>query len=208
MNNDNSTRIRFTYSKRDRSCFIPHVVIPQIFYRAMRRAGLKPLMSQGFSPRPRITLGPALPVGIVGMCEPAEVWFSDLVSDLCELMNPCLPPGFMLSESAPVEGPSLNKQCKAASYRIYVRDKSKIQDLYTLLMQPSRFRDAILECRTDTDSVELTVADPCSIGPGIIIKYLQENTIIRKWSEICIVRSMVGGWDGSSILPLVVTEDR
>jgi radical SAM-linked protein len=208
MNNDNSTRIRFTYSKRDRSCFIPHVVIPQIFYRAMRRAGLKPLMSQGFSPRPRITLGPALPVGIVGMCEPAEVWFSDLVSDLCELMNPCLPPGFMLSESAPVEGPSLNKQCKAASYRIYVRDKSKIQDLYTLLMQPSRFRDAILECRTDTDSVELTVADPCGIGPGIIIKYLQENTIIRKWSEICIVRSMVGGWDGSSILPLVVTEDR
>lgn len=208
MNNDNSTRIRFTYSKRDRSCFIPHVVIPQIFSRAMRRAGLKPLMSQGFSPRPRITLGPALPVGIVGICEPAEVWLSHLTSDVCEMINPFLPPGFTLNESAPVEGPSLNKQCKAASYRMYLRDKSKIQDLYELLMQPSRFRDSILQCRTNPESIELMVADPCSIGPGIIIKYLQENTIIRKWSEIFVVRPMVGGWDGSSILPLVVTEDR
>lgn len=196
-------RIRFIYSKRNRTCFIPHVVIPQIFYRSLRRAGLIPLMSQGFSPRPRITLGPALPVGIVGLEEPAEVWFSHNVECLETIMNSYLPKGLRVDRSVEVEGPSLNKKCESASYLMVPRDGKKVSTLFSAIAQGAPFEESILNCSRLADSIEIVLSNPGGLGPGALIKYFQQKGIIRKWSEICLVRTRVGEWSGSSILSLV-----
>ena len=136
---DSVFRIRFTYSKRGKTCFIPHVVLPQIFYRSLRRAGMKPLMSQGFSPRPRITLGPALPVGIVALEEPAEVWFGNRVGSFASILNEHLPEGLEIRRSIEVEGPSLNKKCGSASYILIPRDGNKVSSMFLALNQVPPF---------------------------------------------------------------------
>jgi len=200
---DNEFRIRFTYSKRGRSCFVPHVVIPQVFYRAMRRSGLQPLMSQGFSPRPRITLGPALPVGIVGICEPAETWFADIVDHFVKRINPYLPMGFQILSASEADGPSLNKQCNAASYLILPRENEKANLIFEALTGDVPFRELIVSCSLEGDAIAMIVTNPCGFGPSAIIKYLQGENIIRKWSEICLVRNMVGKWTGSTLQPML-----
>ena len=200
---DGECRVRFTYSKRGRACFVSHVVIPQVFYRALRRAGLSPLMSRGFSPHPRITLGPALPVGIVGICEPAEIWFGNSIGPLPAKINPYLPEGFHIWNSADAEGPSLNKQCNAASYLIMPRDSRKTKLVGDALSCSAPFRELLLDCSIEESSIFLVISNPSGLGPGAMVKYLQSEGILQKWSEICLVRTMVGKWTGSSIQPMV-----
>ncbi|MDD4837021.1 MAG: TIGR03936 family radical SAM-associated protein, partial [Dethiosulfovibrio sp.] len=69
-------RVRILFSKRGPFCFIRHVDLPQIFSRSARRADLEIEQTEGFSPHPKISLGPALPVGVVACAEPGEIWFS------------------------------------------------------------------------------------------------------------------------------------
>ncbi len=204
---DSVFRIRFTYSKRGKTCFIPHVVLPQIFYRSLRRAGMKPLMSQGFSPRPRITLGPALPVGIVALEEPAEVWFGNRVGSFASILNEHLPEGLEIRRSIEVEGPSLNKKCGSASYILIPRDGNKVSSMFLALNQVPPFEESILYCSRSNDSVTIVLSNPGGLGPSVLIKYFQAKGIIQKWSEICLVRSIVGEWNGSAVLSLI-GEDR
>jgi hypothetical protein len=55
--------VRFTFEKRGRLRFLSHLELAALFQRAFRRAGLSVAHSQGFNPHPRISFGPALPVG-------------------------------------------------------------------------------------------------------------------------------------------------
>lgn len=70
-------RARFIYSKRGGACFVPHIALAQLFSRAAVRAGLKLAMTQGFSPRAKISFGPELPAGVVALNEPVDMYFVD-----------------------------------------------------------------------------------------------------------------------------------
>lgn len=56
-------RIRICFSKHGKVRFTSHRDVARIFQRALRRAGLPVVYSQGFSPRPRIAFGLALSTG-------------------------------------------------------------------------------------------------------------------------------------------------
>ena len=59
-----ANRYRVHYIKQGISRFISHLDLVRLFQRAILRAGIRPLYSQGFNPHPRLSFGPALKLGI------------------------------------------------------------------------------------------------------------------------------------------------
>jgi radical SAM-linked protein len=54
------------YGKTGWSRYLSHLEVIRLIQRAFRRAGIKLAYSEGFHPHPKISFGPALPVGVDG----------------------------------------------------------------------------------------------------------------------------------------------
>ena len=111
-------RIRIIFEKKGWITFLNHLDLPVLFSRAARRAGLSQEFTQGFSPHPHISLGPALAAGVEGVQEPADFWFNEWDDSCAVRWNDKLPEGIQILKHAEVEGPSLSKLATAAIYRI------------------------------------------------------------------------------------------
>jgi radical SAM family uncharacterized protein len=120
-----SMRLRVRYAKTDDLRFASHLDITRCIQRALRRSGLEVCYSEGFSPHPRVSFGPPLPLGVSGGGEyfdaalgakPASGWL--------EAMNAALPPGLRALDGRvmPAHGPSLVTLLNAAEYRVLVLD--------------------------------------------------------------------------------------
>jgi len=64
-----SYRYRAIFSKTGDLRFIGHLDLQQLFERALRRSGLPLRFSQGFSPKVRLNLASALPLGFTSIAE-------------------------------------------------------------------------------------------------------------------------------------------
>ena len=84
------TGARLIYSRRGGACFVPHIALVQIFSRSALRSGLNLIMTQGFSPRAKISFTPGLPAGVVALNEAVDMYFDDVQADILTLMNELL----------------------------------------------------------------------------------------------------------------------
>jgi len=86
-----ATRIRLGFRKIGRPAYASHLDLVRSFPRMLRRAGLPLYYSEGFRPLPKLTFGPALPVGTASLCEHVDVRLraaeSPDLQDLCERLN-------------------------------------------------------------------------------------------------------------------------
>lgn len=64
-----STRIRIRYSKRGKVRFTSHRDVARMWERALRKAQVPLVYTAGFSPRPRMSFGLALPTGSESLAE-------------------------------------------------------------------------------------------------------------------------------------------
>jgi radical SAM-linked protein len=91
------------YSRTGDICFLGHLELLQLVFRALRRAGITTHFSQGFNPSPKISFGLALPVGTESL---AEYFIMDLPApltspaDTVTLLNRQLPPGLTVQSVA------------------------------------------------------------------------------------------------------------
>lgn len=198
-------RIRILFSKRGPFCFIRHVDLPQIFSRSARRANLDIEQTEGFSPHPRISLGPALPVGVVACAEPGEIWFSRWEMGFLSRLNICLPCGLAISSAEEVEGKALNKLCEVAEYLIRPQNPACLDGILRSLELGDLFDDYLYRWSADSGMVNLVLADPSQNGPGRIVKVLSERAVIQGWTDVRMARLSVGLWDEASrsVKPLV-----
>ena len=116
------TRVRVRYEKRGQLVAISHLETMHALLRAVRRAGLPVAYSQGFHPKPRVSFGPALPVGVESACEHMDL---DLLgdaepSDVARRLAPELPEGLRVvdAEVVPPEEPSISEAMRAVHYRV------------------------------------------------------------------------------------------
>jgi radical SAM family uncharacterized protein/radical SAM-linked protein len=103
MGVDRAHRYRCRFTKEGRPRFLGHLDIMRTLQRALRRAGVPLLMSQGFNPKPVMAFGPALALGF----ESAEEWV-DLysleplaVETVLESLNAGLPKGIRMLSMEP-----------------------------------------------------------------------------------------------------------
>jgi len=89
------------YEKRGRVSFLGHLEILQLIFRALRRAEVPTNFSKGFNPSPKISFGPALPVGTESE---AEFFMMDLYQPLSSTketiasLNTALTPGLLVKD--------------------------------------------------------------------------------------------------------------
>ncbi len=96
-----------TYSRTGPIRFLGHLELLQVIFRAIRRAGWRPLYSHGFNPSPKISFGPALPVGTESLCEFLLLEHDGPLTDLADQadrLSRVLPPGLEVSSIRPHHG--------------------------------------------------------------------------------------------------------
>jgi radical SAM-linked protein len=79
--------------------FISHLDLVRLFQRTSRRANLPVVMSQGFSPRLKISITRALKLGLEGMDQEAVFCIEKLISpeEFMGSMNTSLPDGVKIT---------------------------------------------------------------------------------------------------------------
>jgi radical SAM family uncharacterized protein/radical SAM-linked protein len=97
-------RYRLTYSRLGKARFLSHLEVVKMFFRAFRRLDLPLRFSEGFNPSPRVSFGPALPVGTESQ---AEYLIMELITPFVDpeatlaAMNRQLPEGFSAKDLKP-----------------------------------------------------------------------------------------------------------
>ncbi len=94
--------------------------------RALRRAGLPLTHSQGFTKRPKINLASALPLGVTGEAELADIWLDEAISpeSVLERIRAAAPPGIRLDEivEVPEEMAKLQHAIRASDFHVTLLD--------------------------------------------------------------------------------------
>ena len=102
------------FSKLGKIRFTSHRDVARMFERAFRRAGLPVAYSGGFSPRPKVSFGLALPTGAESVAEYLDVELSRHVDPaaLPGSLSPALPVGVDVTAAVAVDGraPSLQQE--------------------------------------------------------------------------------------------------
>ncbi|MEJ2636801.1 MAG: TIGR03960 family B12-binding radical SAM protein [Calditrichia bacterium] len=118
-------KIRLQYTKTGLSRFISHLDIVRVFDRAARRAKISLVYSQGFTPRPKISFGPPLSLGIASIAEyldlEAEIGRE---SDLKIRLNEMLPQGIsiLMQKTIYAKVPALAAVINRWTYDTFLED--------------------------------------------------------------------------------------
>ena len=186
-------RTRFIYSKRGGACFVPHIALAQMFSRSASRAGMKLIMTQGFSQRAKISFAPELPAGVVALNEPVDMFFEYIdEKNIIDLMNNSLPEGFNISRAIfPDENsPALGKLCKHAEYLIRNTNNINLNE-----HAEKFFNASILKIENINEWLKFILKDPAQNPIGGFVKFMIKEKIILGWHEMNIVRTSIGFYD-------------
>ncbi len=194
-------RVRMTFSKRGRACFIPHIAIPPLLTRSGTRAGLEFELTKGFSPRPRISLGPELSVGVPALSEPFDVWLTGYEDGVPHRWNQCLPPGFSITGAAVIDAPpgteearSIGRRKLAASSLLALRDggSSTLETALAELKEEGKILEFCRPRELPPVFFRVISKDPARTGPGALVRALAARGVIEGWPDIFILREAVG----------------
>jgi radical SAM family uncharacterized protein/radical SAM-linked protein len=115
------SRVRIRYAKLGRLVALSHLETMHALLRAVRRAGLPVAYSQGFHPKPRVSFGPALPVGVESLCEHVDLEIAGPAdpAEIAARLGAQLPRDFRVIETALVDPgePSVSEALRAVHYR-------------------------------------------------------------------------------------------
>ncbi len=102
--------------------FIGGRELATLFYRAGRRAGLPVAFSAGFHPLPRLSFGPALPVGVESQEEFVDIDLTRAVppDEACRALAGQFPSGIEITSARaiPLKGPSVSSLIAAFRFRV------------------------------------------------------------------------------------------
>ncbi|HLY82313.1 MAG TPA: TIGR03936 family radical SAM-associated protein [Acidimicrobiales bacterium] len=124
-------RVRIRFAKLGKIRWTSHRDTARMWERAFRRAGLPLVWTNGFSPRPKVSFGLALPTGYESVSEyldlelaapqpPASAEVD--IDALPAILSLALPPGVDVLAAAVIDdrGPSLQEEISSCSWRFAV----------------------------------------------------------------------------------------
>ncbi len=126
-------RLRTRFRRGEEIKFISHLDIMRLWERALRRAQIHLVYSEGFSPRPRISLAAPLSVGVTGEAELMDVFVTRSVSPhwFTSAVRRQLPPGIEILDVYQIAPgiPSLQSQVRYAEYEVEVATEKGSEDI-------------------------------------------------------------------------------
>ena len=203
-------RLRFRFSKLGKVRWTSHRDLARMWERAFRRVQLPLAYTQGFSPRPKVSFGLALPTGAESVAEYLDVELAegtgaDVVS-LPGRLSAALPVGVDVMAAAVVEPGAASLQHEVTSCRWVVETAGATPDRLaelvaaamaapTLVISRERkgqrseqdVRPGILACQVDgTSLVAELAAQPRALRPSELLVALGpglEEARVRRTSQ-------------------------
>jgi radical SAM family uncharacterized protein/radical SAM-linked protein len=114
-------RHRIVFEKTGDARLLSHRNTMDVLERAIRAAGLPARYSEGFNPHMKLSMGPALPLGLESRHEVFDVeGVAPFGSDAARAINEKLPPGIAVVDLRPLSpaDPALSKAVKSARYLV------------------------------------------------------------------------------------------
>ncbi|MDI6799355.1 MAG: TIGR03936 family radical SAM-associated protein [Actinomycetota bacterium] len=115
-------RVRLKFAKEGRLIYISHLDLIRSIERTLRRARVKVALTEGFHPRPKISYGPPLPIGISSESEYLDINLDDApeMDELLKGLNSKSPAGLRFLEASLLgpKVPQISKSVRAAKYSI------------------------------------------------------------------------------------------
>lgn len=142
-------RYRITFSKNEAMRFTSHLDLFSTLERTLRRANLPLVYSQGFTPRPKISLASALPLGYTSEYERAEFFLKEEIApkEVAAAIIKAAPPGITLlhTEMPNPDAPKLQNALTSASFRATLLNPhpTLAEDVQAMLDAPSLMREKI-----------------------------------------------------------------
>jgi radical SAM-linked protein len=104
--------------------YTSHLDTLRTWERTFRRAQIPMAFTQGYNPRPRINLSPALPLGFTSECELIDIWITEEmdVDAITRKLQSTLPPGLEIHGVKPLtdHAPKLHEEIIAAEYHVHL----------------------------------------------------------------------------------------
>ncbi len=126
-------RLRLTFSRGEELKYISHLDLMRLWQRALCRADIPLVYSQGFSPHPRLSLAAPLAVGVTSSGELIDIFLERRVSPhfFIKAVREQLPRGIDISEVVEVGLglPSLQSQVRSAEYRVIAETDKKANEV-------------------------------------------------------------------------------
>lgn len=142
---EQTQRLRVTFAKGEEVKYISHLDLMRLWERALRRAGVPLLHSQGYNPRPKISFAAPLAVGITGQREMMDVVLERRLAskDFARAVDAQLPCGVALVEVQEVYAtlPPLQTQVRGAEYEATVsvsEDRHQLEERIATLLDSDR----------------------------------------------------------------------
>ena len=161
-------RVRLRSTKLGKVRFTSHRDTARVWERALRRAELPVALSQGFTPRPRISFGLALPTGAESIAEFVDVDFvdeltPDAIATLPERLSAVLPSGFdvLVAAECPPGGGSLQEIVTSSTWQLWspTLDERHHRDACQLLAAASLHLDRERKGKRSADDVRPMILD-------------------------------------------------
>ena len=125
--------LRVKFNRGQEVKFISHLDLIRLWQRAFHRAMIPLAYSEGFSPRPRISLAAPLPIGVTSEAELMDIYTTKWVSPhfFLAAVSQQLPPGIEIQQvhQIALNQPSLQSQVRYAEYKVEVETQKEPQEI-------------------------------------------------------------------------------
>jgi radical SAM-linked protein len=122
-------RLRLKFSRGDKLKFLSHLDMMRLWERSLRRAGMPPCYSEGFSPHPKISLAAPLPVGVTSQAEIMDVFLEGRITPnlFVQKIASHLPDGVAIIDvmSVNLQASSLQSSLRQAEYIVEIDSGSE-----------------------------------------------------------------------------------
>jgi radical SAM family uncharacterized protein len=122
-------RMRVVYRKVGLRRFLSHLDVIRVWNLVLRRVNAMLVYSGGYSPRPRLAFGPALPLGIASEQEFVDFWTCrPEPASLFEPLAAECPPGIevLAMREVPLQAPALDSEISFADYEVALCPQIKV----------------------------------------------------------------------------------
>jgi len=163
---------RFRYNKLGKIRFTSHRDVGRMWERALRKISLAVAYTSGFSPRPRIAFGFALPTGAESVAEYVDIALAlDQAHELSEIpaqLTPALPDGLEVTGGVILEAgsPALQASVTSSTWHLTVPPSAGLAERLHALLAETSFE---IEVERKGSSV---LAD---IRPGVLAAELNDG---------------------------------
>ena len=126
-------RLRIKFNRGEEIKFISHLDIMRLWERALHRARIELAYSEGFNPRPRLSLAVPLAVGLTSEAELMDVFLGGTVSPhwFTAAVSQQLPLGLEIANvyQIPMSIPSVQSRVRYAEYKVEVEKETGLDNI-------------------------------------------------------------------------------